>query len=144
MKNIIFFLLLAIASSSHAQESITDLFKYKVRKQADQVPKTNIGKAGFYLEKSAKFQYTAIGCGVASASMILASSLIDDKYEVDKKTGEFSKKSNGAKTALVVGGAATLIAAVCCEFISINYKMKSGKYLQLHSNGTGGSVALVF
>ena len=165
MRKLLFLLFITIASSTYAQESLGDMFKSKERRQAEakakvekekedlqlslipkasNMPKTNIGKAGFYLEKSAKLQYAAIGCGVASTGMILASTLIDDKYEVDKKTGEFSKKNNGAKTALVVGGAATLVAAVCFEFISINYKMKSGKYLQLHSNGAGGSISLVF
>ena len=165
MKKILFLLLITIASNSYAQEGIGEMFKSKEKREAaakaragkekeelklslipkiSKVPKSNIGKAGFYLQKSAKLQYAAIGCSIASAGMIVASTLIDDKFEVDKKSGEITTKKSGAKTALIVGGAASFVAAICCELISINYKMKSGKYLQLHTNGTGGSVALIF
>lgn len=98
--------------------------------------------AGFYLEKSAKYQYTAIGLSGAAACLTMAGSLMKDKYDNNK--GEPTMKTNKARTACFVGSGICTIAAICCEIQSINYKLKSGRSLKLYATGTGGGLSYNF
>lgn len=159
MKNILLLLLLVFSANAYSQESIGDMFKSKEKRTAEAasqkkweipdqktkvLPKSNIDWAGYYLKKSAKMQYGAIGCATASVALFVSSTLVKDEFDVNKKTGEVKNKSNSSKNALIVGGGATLIAAVICEFCSIHYKMKSGNYLRLQAAKDGTGLALVF
>lgn len=158
MKKILLLLLLAISTNAHSQESILDMFKNKERRAKEAVaqkereisdqslkilPKSDLDWAGYYLKKSSKMQYGAIGCAAASAGMFISSTCIKEKFDVNKK-GEISNKSNGTKNALMVGAGISLVASVICEFCSIHYKMKSGDRLRLQAAKNGAGLALVF
>lgn len=162
MKKILFLLLLAFSANIYAQETVIDLFKSKEKRQAEAAirkekekkkekeeaalwerkrPKTNIAKAGLYLEKSAKLQASALGFGAISSGLLIWYGCMDDKFEYDNK-GK-SKLTSKAK-GLIAGGAICAIAAIGCEIASVNYKMKAGKCLRLHTNGNGVGLALTF
>lgn len=146
MKNYLLLLLMVLATNTYAQISISDLFKsdQKEKFNINYPPQSNIEKAGFYLHKSAQLQYASLGVGIASIGTIVSATLINDKYEIDTQTGIVKKEPKSVKTGLIMFGAVTFAAAVCCELISINYKLKAGKYLQMRSNGTEGSIAFIF
>lgn len=159
MKKILLLLLLSFTVNAYSQESISDMFKSKERRATEAaaqkkwempdqkikvLPKSNIDWAGFYLKKSAKMQYAAIGCATVSAILFASPYFIKDEFDVNKKTGEVNNKSNGTKDALVIVGGASLIAAVICEFCSINYKLKSGECLRLQATKEGAGLAFVF
>lgn len=113
-------------------------------KSVVELPKSNIALAGLYLKKSAQYQYGAIGFATTSTAMLIASSAIKDKFELDKKTSEVKKKNNGTKDILLVGGGACALTAIILELYSIDYKLKSGEYLRLQATPTGAGLALIF
>ncbi|WP_303010830.1 hypothetical protein [uncultured Bacteroides sp.] len=146
MKTIILLVLTLFTIKTYAQESVLDLIKIsKSQKlQVNYPPQSNIENAGFYLQKSAKLQYAAIGVSIVSIGTIVSSTLINDKYEINTHTGVVEKKNSTVKTSLLIVGATTFVAAVCCELVSINYKLRAGRYLQMRAKGTEGSIALIF
>lgn len=159
MKKILLLLLLVFAANTYSQESISDIFKSKEKRAVEAaaqkkwetpdqktkiLPKSNIDWAGYYLKKSARMQYGAIGCATASAGMFISSAFMKEKFDVNKNNGEIKNKSNGTKNALIVGAGVSLVAAVICEFCSIHYKMKSGNHLRLQAAKDGTGLALVF
>lgn len=99
--------------------------------------------AGFYLEKSANYQYGAIGLSGASACLSIVGAFMTDKVETNEK-GEAHIKKNNGRTACYVGAGICAFAAICCEITSINYKLKAGRSLQLFTTGTGGGLAYTF
>lgn len=146
MKTILLLVLTVFTINTYAQESVLDLIKEsKGQKiQVNYPPQSNIENAGFYLQRSAKLQYAAIGVSIVSISTIVSSTLINDKYEINTQTGAVEKKNSTVKTGLLIVGATTFVAAVCCELVSINYKLRAGRYLQMRAKGAEGSIALIF
>lgn len=163
MKKILLLLLfITFASNIYSQESIVDMFKSKEKRQSEALekkykeeqkykeesllwekkrPKSNIAKAGLYLEKSAKLQASALSLGAVSSGLLIWYGCIDDKFEFDKKgKATLTSQSKG----LIIGGAICMIAAIGCEIVSISYKMKAGKCLRLHTSNSGVGLAFVF
>ena len=103
-----------------------------------------VKEAGLYLEKSAKYQYAAISLAGVGTGLAVAASFLDDKVESIKEQPGFKMKKNNTRTAYYVGAGICAVAAICCEFASINYKMKAGRSLRLYTTGTGGSLAYTF
>lgn len=102
---------------------------------------SNIKYAGFLLEKSAKFQYGAIGCAAVSAGLLVGYGSMSEKFELgeDNKT-----KLTGKATGLIVGGSAMALIAIILEVNAIEYKSKAGKCLRMQSTENGAGIAYVF
>lgn len=102
--------------------------------------------SGKYLEKSAKFQYAAIGCAAVSigtsifAGITMSSTAPDGEKDVEKW---YKDKKKTARACYIASGTLGVVAIVC-EFISIDYKMKSGHYIRLHASGDGVGVGVNF
>lgn len=121
-----------------------DVYHQVERKSKSPKVSNAIKDAGFYLEKSAKLQYTAIGFSGASACLSIAGALMTDKIESIKEEPYIKIKSNHGRTACYVGAGICAITAICCEIASINYKLKAGRSLQMYTTGTGGGLAYTF
>ena len=107
--------------------------------------KNVIKEAGFYLEKSSKYQYAAIGCAGVGMGLAIGSSFIGTKDSSKAEDPQKEAKSDrNLQKGLLIGAGACAVAAVCCELASINYKMKAGRSLRLYSTGTGGGLAYTF
>nr|DAQ21194.1 MAG TPA: hypothetical protein [Caudoviricetes sp.] len=102
-----------------------------------------VREAGFYLEKSAKYQYAAIGCAGVGTTLTIISALIGTK-DASGYTEDKIKKDRNLRNGLYIASGACIITGICLEFASINYKMKAGRSLRLFSNGTGGGLAYTF
>lgn len=102
--------------------------------------------SGKYLEKSAKYQYAAIGCAAVSvgtsvfAGISMTAKLPEDEQDPEKW---YNDKRNAARTCYIVSGVVG-VAAIICEFISIDYKLRSGRCIQLHASGNGVGVGVSF
>ena len=88
-------------------------------------------RAGEYLEKSAKMQYSAIGFTVGAGGMAAIGAFIKDKH--DSKTGE--KKTNVGKIACFSASGVLGLCAIYFEIKAIDYKFKAGSTLKVASNG---------
>lgn len=150
MKKIIIMAMLSIAASISISAQNADLQKWANRVGSPTSTKTEkktpnvVKEAGFYLEMSAKYQYAAISLAGVGSGLAIAASFLDDKVETIKEDPGFKIKKNSTRTACYVGAGLCAVAAICCEFASINYKMKAGRSLRLFSNGTGGGLAYTF
>lgn len=150
MKKIIIIAMLSIAASISISAQNADLQKWANRVGSPTSTKTEkktpnvVKEAGFYLEMSAKYQYAAISLAGVGSGLAIAASFLDDKVETIKEDPGFKIKKNSTRTACYVGAGLCAVAAICCEFASINYKMKAGRSLRLFSNGTGGGLAYTF
>lgn len=149
MKKCILTVVLLLSTFFIASGQNTDLEKW-VNKGNSQATQSELKKmpnvvkdAGIYLEKSAKYQYAAIIWGGASAGLTIAGALLADKIETSKD-GDIELKTNKARTACYIGAGACVVAALCCEITSINYKLKAGRSLRLYSTGTRGGLAYTF
>lgn len=105
--------------------------------------------AGFYFEKSAKYQYGAISCAGVGAGLAIAGGVIGTKVykQEDNNINEVYDKLESdrkLRKGLFIGAGISFAAAICCEFASINYKLKAGRTLRMFSNGTGGGLAYTF
>lgn len=106
-----------------------------------------VKEAGFYLEKSAKYQYAAIGCASVGLGLAIGSSFIGTKeYDIEDQNEmkDKQKSDRNLQRGCLIGAGVCAVAAICCEFVSIKYKMKAGHSLRLFSNGTGGGLAYTF
>lgn len=106
-----------------------------------------IRDAGIYLEKSANYQYAAIGLagvGVLTSTIGSVATIRSSDYYADDKDNEKLKRDNNTRKACYIGAGVCAIAAICCEIASINYKLKAGRSLQLYTTGTGGGLAYTF
>lgn len=109
-----------------------------------------VKKAGFYLEKSAKYQYAAIGCASVGLGLAIGSSFIgtkeynSDDFEDLTALADKQKSDRNLQRGCLIGAGVCAVAAICCEFVSIKYKMKAGHSLRLFSTGTGGGLAYTF
>lgn len=109
-----------------------------------------VREAGFYLEKSAKYQYAAIGCAGVGLGLAIGSSFIgtkdysDDDFDSQEAMEDKQKSDRNLQRGCLIGAGVCAVAAICCELVSINYKMKAGRSLRLFSNGTGGGLAYTF
>lgn len=93
-------------------------------------------RGGYYLQKSAKFQYGAFGCTAVSAAFFWASSRCDDKIN---SKGEAIKNEN--RKVWITAGASFAACALFCEIMSITYKLKAGKSLMIRPSQEGGVTA---
>lgn len=139
MKKLLFLLLIAFSTSVYAQESILDMV---VKKKPQEKPKSQLELAGMQLQKAARYQYGAIGLATASVGLLVASATMENGYRYEK--GEIFKEKNSTKNALLIGGGACALIAVCCELYSIDLKMKAGRSIRLYANGNGGGLAYTF
>lgn len=143
-------LLFAVTIFVSAQNKELDKWTKKENTQSSQSVSESrrrpnvVREAGIYLEKSAKYQYAAIGLAGVGTGLAVAASFLDDKVEMIKEEPGFKMKKNSTRTACYVGAGVCAVAAICCEFVSINYKMKAGHSLRLFSTGTGGGLAYTF
>lgn len=143
-------LLFAVTIFVSAQNKELDKWTKKENTQSSQSVSESrrrpnvVREAGIYFEKSAKYQYAAIGLAGVGTGLAVAASFLDDKVEMIKEEPGFKMKKNSTRTACYVGAGVCAVAAICCEFVSINYKMKAGHSLRLFSTGTGGGLAYTF
>lgn len=102
---------------------------------------SNLEYAGIFLEKSAKFQYSAIGCAAVSTGLLIGYGSMSDKFELgdDKK----AQLTSTAK-ALLVGGGVMAFVAIILEINAIECKSKAGKCLRMQSTENGAGLAYVF
>lgn len=151
MKKIMLLLAITFAATTFVSAQNADLQKWIKKDNTSQVGKTSKAKrapnvirdAGFYLEKSANYQYAAIGLSAAGTCLSIGGALMADKIETNSK-GEVTMKKNSGRTACYVGAGICTLAAICCEITSINYKLKAGRSLKLYTNGTGGGLSYNF
>lgn len=143
MKLFIFLLFTAFGLNSYAQESISDLiFKNKAKIRSAVQVKNDLDLAGLQLQKSAKYQYGALGLATISAGLFVGSAFLENDYSYNK--GEIIKEKNNTKTALLIGGGVCAVASILCELYAIDLRMKAGKSIRLYANGTGGGLTLNF
>lgn len=103
-----------------------------------------VREAGIYLEKSAKYQYAAIGCaGVGTVLAITGGIIGTNKYDSEDTEKKY-ESDRKLRKGLFIGAGISFAAALCCEITAINYKLKAGRSLRLFSNGTGGGLAYTF
>lgn len=110
---------------------------------------TVVKDAGYLLEKSAKYQYAAIGFAGAGTAMALYGGIVGTKkYDPEKYSiDEINKKTESnrkLRKGLFIGSGISFAVAICCEFAAIDYKLKAGRSLKLFSTGTGGGLAYTF
>lgn len=109
-----------------------------------------IKEAGIYLEKSANYQYAAIGCAGVGMGLAIVSSFIgtteykEEDYKSYEDMYDKQKSDRNLRKGLLVGAGVSVVTAICLEIVSINYKMKAGRSLRLYSTGTGGGLAYTF
>lgn len=133
-KNILLFILFISLSTSlcHSQVSKKAYIYKECNYSYENInTKSNIGKAGFFLKESAKFQIGAFACGAASAISFGSSALTKNKggYE---------------RTMFIAAGSVTAVAAIVCQILSIKCKLKSGKYLIIHAEENNTTLSLNF
>lgn len=102
---------------------------------------TNIEQAGIFLNKSANFQYGAIGCAAVSAGLLVGYGSMSEKFEL----GEDNKaKLTRKATGLIIGGSVMAFIAIILEINAIEYKNKAGRCLRMQSTENGAGIAYVF
>ena len=131
MKTFIIMAILTFATNISISAQNTDLQRWvnkaeggKSISESKKVPNI-VRDAGIYLEKSAKYQYAAIILGSAGTGLTIAGALLTDKFETSKD-GNIELKTNKVRTACYIGAGACIVAGLCCEITSINYKLKAG------------------
>lgn len=156
MKKIMLLLAVLFAGTTILSAQNTDLQKwvqkdgtyYQAEKKAKSPKVSNVIKdAGFYLEKSANYQYAAIGLagvGVLTSTIGSVITIRDSDYYLDDEDYKKQKRDNNTRKACYIGAGVCAIAAICCEIASINYKLKAGRSLQMFTTGTGGGLAYTF
>lgn len=149
-------LLFAVTIFVSAQNKELDKWAKKENTQSSQSVSESrrrpnvVREAGIYLEKSAKYQYAAIGCAGVSLGLAIGSSFIGTKnYSLDdfdnqEAMKDKQKSDRNLQRGCLIGAGVCAVAAICCELASISYKMKAGQSLRLFSNGTGGGLAYTF
>lgn len=103
--------------------------------------KNTFDQAGIYLEKSANFQYAALGCAGISAGLLISYGCMTEKFELND---DGKSKLTGKAKGLIIGGSAFALLAVLLEVNAIEYKIKAGKCLRLQANENGAGLAYVF
>ena len=110
-----------------------------------------VREAGIYLEKSAKYQYGAIGCtGIGTALAITAGVIgtkvyrYDDDYTNTNEVYDKIESDRKLRKGLFIASGISFAAAICCEIVAINYKLKAGRSVRLFPTGTGGGLAYTF
>lgn len=150
-------LLFAVTIFVSAQNKELDKWAKKENAQSSQSVsesrrKPNIVReAGFYLEKSAKYQYGAIGCVGVGAALAITAGVIgtkvykyDDDYANANEVSDKIESDRKLRKGLFIASGVSFAAAICCEIVAIKYKLKAGRSLRLFSNGTGGGLAYTF
>lgn len=155
MKKVMLLLAVLFAGTTYVAAQNTELQKwankndtYSDSRKSKKVSNT-VKDAGFYMEKSAKYQYAAISCAGVGAGLAIAAGIIGTKVykQEDNNINEVYDKLESdrkLRKGLFVGAGISFAAALCCEFASINYKLKAGRSLRMFSNGTGGGLAYTF
>lgn len=156
MKKIIIMAILSFAISISISAQNTDLQKWankaegsKSLGESTKMPNV-IRDAGIYLEKSAKYQYAAIGCAGVGLGLAIGSSFIGTKdYKIEdfdnhEDMEDKQKSDKNLRKGLLIGSGVCALTAICLEIASVNYKMKAGRSLRLYSTGTGGGLAYTF
>lgn len=154
MKKLLLAFMILSAANAFSQESSTlDGWVNKIRKEVKTANENTFDakksdnktySAGDFLEKSAKFQYAAIGSGVLSGVFVLAGVNADNwaaKGSTDKDRQDNIKS---ARTPCYVLAAASGVSSLICTFLSIDYKMKAGKALKVSTNGLSGAITYNF
>lgn len=159
MKKIIATVALLFAVTIYVSAQNTELKKWvnKVETQTTTSVSTTkrkpnvIKEAGFYLEKSVKYQYAAIGSAGVGAALAITAGVIGTKvysYDDDNSnTNDIYDKIESdrkLRKGLFIASGISFAAAICCEIAAINYKLKGGRSLRLFSNGTAGGLAYNF
>lgn len=144
MNKIIFILLFTVLGiNCYAQESIAEMvFKSKSYQNTTEKVKNELDLAGIQLQKSAKYQYGAIGLATISAALFIGSAFLENDYSYNK--GEIIKEKNHTKNSLLIGGGVCALASIICELYAIDLKMKAGKSIRIYANGKGGGLVLNF
>lgn len=110
-----------------------------------------VREVGIYLEKSAKYQYGAIGCAGIGTALAITAGVIgtkvyryDDDYTNTNEVYDKIESDRKLRKGLFIASGISFAAAICCEIVAINYKLKAGRSLRLFSNGTGGGLTYTF
>lgn len=103
--------------------------------------KSIMDQAGIYLNKSANFQYGALGSAAVSAGLLIGYGCMTEKFELND---EGESKLTGKAKGLIIGGSAFALLAIILEVSAIEYKIKAGKCLRLQANENGAGLAYVF
>lgn len=150
-------LLFAVTIFVSAQNKELDKWAKKEKAQSSQNVSESrrrpnvVREAGFYLEKSAKYQYGAIGCAGVGAALAITAGVIgtkvykyDDDYANANEVSDKIESDRKLRKGLFIASGVSFAAAICCEIVAIKYKLKAGRSLRLFSNGTGGGLAYTF
>lgn len=90
---------------------------------------------------STNCQSASIGFGAISAGLLIGYGCLSEKFEINKNE---KVKMTGKAKGLVIGGSICAAAAIGLQIASIQYKIKAGKFIQLHLDGSGANMVYVF
>ena len=150
-------LLFAVTIFVSAQNKELDKWAKKENTQSSQSVSESrrrpnvVREAGIYLEKSAKYQYAAIGCAGIGTALAITAGVIgtkvyryDDDYTNTNEVYDKIESDRKLRKGLFIASGISFAAAICCEIVAINYKLKAGRSLRLSPTGTGGGLAYTF
>lgn len=102
-----------------------------------------VSLSGKLIKQSCKYQYAAVGCAVTGGIFAVIAANI--KYKPSNpELYEVKDLNKNMKNGMYVIAGACGVAAICCEIISINLKMKAGKALEVCSDNGLASVKVYF
>lgn len=145
MKKLLFLLLsaaLPIIGSAQSQDSEKSI----MQKQSN-----HLWLAGDKLSMSAKLQFASIGTAVAAGGFIYWGTTINvpdikeegNLYQKNQNKKDKNRKKAG-RTTLYCLGAASGLASLACEIMSIERKLKAGRELRMHADGNSVGIAYNF
>ena len=94
-----------------------------------------------YLNKSANYQYSALGCAAISAGLLIRYGCMSEKFELNN---DGKSKLTGKAKGLVIGYGVCALSAIRQKINAIQYKIKARKCLYLQANENRAGLALVF
>ncbi|WP_321517487.1 hypothetical protein [uncultured Bacteroides sp.] len=147
MKNILIAIILLFSMNTFSQqtENLENAginnskveVKDSIKMTMDINTKSILNKSGYYMQKSAYYEYGAIGSFAASIGLMFIAF-----NNIDFWNGDNANITTSAISAV----AATLFftSAIVCTIASIRYDKKAGKELKLFMRGGAGTIAITF
>lgn len=93
----------------------------------------------------------AIGCAGIGTALAITAGVIgtkvyryDDDYTNTNEVYDKIESDRKLRKGLFIASGISFAAAICCEIVAINYKLKAGRSLRLFPTGTGGGLAYTF
>lgn len=110
-----------------------------------QSPQWHLDNFSRLSKRSGNYQYGALGCMAASIGCFIGYSTLDTKYTYTVKRGEVTdKKMRVCAKNYLIGGSVLAAAAIVCEALSINCRIKADKSLRIYSTGNGAGLSYNF